>query len=52
MNLIGSLLEGYYVSDFTQGTIISGIRSKKYPEIICNAIIISARCDLVNCKVV
>lgn len=39
------------MSDFTQGTIISGIRSEKYPGTICNAIIISARCDLANCKV-
>lgn len=37
--------------ELTQGTIISGVRSKKYPTTICNAIIISAKCDLANCKI-
>ena len=37
--------------DLTQGTIISGLRSEKYPGVIGKAIIVSARCDLANCKV-
>lgn len=37
--------------NLTQGTIISGIRSKKYPGIVCNGIVVSARCDLANCKI-
>lgn len=35
----------------TQGTIITGIRSDKYPNIRCNGVVISARCDLANCKI-
>lgn len=35
----------------TQGTIISGVRSGKYPDINCYGILISARCDLENCKI-
>ena len=35
----------------TQGTIIYGIRSTKYPDVVCNGIVLSARCDLANCKV-
>ena len=35
----------------TQGTIVSGIRSEKYPDTVCSGIVISARCDLANCKV-
>jgi hypothetical protein len=35
----------------TQGTIIHGIRSKKYQGIPCHGIVISARCDLEQCKV-
>lgn len=37
--------------NITQGTIISGIRSEKYPDTVCSGIVISARCDLANCKV-
>lgn len=35
----------------TQGSIISYIRSAKYPQIRCYGIVISARCDLANDKV-
>ncbi len=35
----------------TQGTLIYGLRSEKYPNIPCYGIIISARCDLANCKI-
>lgn len=35
----------------TQGTIITGVRSDKYPDTRCNGIVISARCDLENCKI-
>lgn len=35
----------------TQGTIITGVRSDKYPNIRCNGVVISARCDLANCKI-
>lgn len=35
---------------FTQGTIIEYIRSTKYPEIKCQGIVISARCDLAQEK--
>lgn len=35
---------------FTQGTIIECIRSKKYPEIKCKGVVISAKCDLFNDK--
>ena len=35
----------------TQGTIITGVRSDKYSNIRCNGIVISARCDLANCKI-
>ena len=34
-----------------QGTVIYGIRSEKYPEVRCYGIIVSARCDVANCKV-
>ena len=34
-----------------QGTVIYGMRSEKYPEKMCYAIIISARCDIANDKV-
>ena len=36
---------------FTQGTIIEYIRSTKYPEIKCQGIVISARCDLAQEKI-
>ena len=35
----------------SQGTVIYGIRSTKYPEISCYAVIISARCDIANRKI-
>ena len=35
----------------TQGTIIYGIRSNKYCAIPCRGIVISARCDLEQCKI-
>lgn len=35
----------------TQGTIITGVRSDKYSNIRCNRVVISARCDLANCKI-
>lgn len=35
----------------TQGTIINGIRSERYPNIPCYGVIISARCDIANCKI-
>ena len=34
-----------------QGTVIYGIRSKKYPECACYGIIITARCDIAQRKV-
>ena len=34
-----------------QGTVIYGMRSEKYPEKMCYAIIISARCDISNDKI-
>lgn len=36
---------------FTQGTIIEYIRSTKYPDIKCQGIVISARCDLAQEKI-
>lgn len=36
---------------FTQGTIIEYIRSTKYPNIKCQGIIITARCDLAQEKI-
>ena len=35
----------------TQGTIITGVRSDKCSNIRCNGVVISARCDLANCKI-
>lgn len=35
----------------TQGTIITGVRSDKYSNIRRNGVVISARCDLANCKI-
>jgi len=35
----------------TQGSILYGIRSCKYPDFPCYGIIISASCDIANCKV-
>lgn len=40
-----------HMNDVTQGTVIYGIRSEKYPEIMSYAIIISARCDIANNKI-
>ena len=34
-----------------QGTLIYGMRSEKYPEQACYGIVISARCDIANCKI-
>lgn len=39
------------MDDINQGTVIYGIRSEKYPEKMCYAIIISARCDIANAKI-
>lgn len=36
---------------FDQGTIIHGIRSDKYPSNRCFGIVITASCDIANCKV-
>lgn len=36
---------------FDQGTILYGIRSERYPDINCYAVIISASCDIANQKV-
>lgn len=38
-------------NEITQGSIISNIRSPKYPGIKCYGIIISARCDLAQGKI-
>ena len=37
--------------ELTQGSIIYGTRSNKYPGVRCYGIIISARCDIANCKI-
>lgn len=37
--------------ELTQGTIISGIRAEKYQDTPCNAVVISARCDIAQCKI-
>ena len=34
-----------------QGTIIHGLRSNQYPNRECSAIIITAECDIAQCKV-
>ena len=34
-----------------QGTVLYGMRSEKYPEKMCYAVIISARCDIANNKI-
>lgn len=39
------------MEEFDQGTVLYGIRSERYPNINCYAIIISASCDIANCKV-
>lgn len=36
---------------FTQGTIIENLRSKKYPNLRCKGVVISARCDLEQKKI-
>lgn len=38
-------------NEIEQGTIIYGVKSKKYPESKCYSIIISARCDVFNGKI-
>lgn len=35
----------------TQGSILNGIRSDQYPNTSCFGIVISASCDLENCKI-
>lgn len=37
--------------ELTQGTIISGIRAEKYQETLCNAVVVSARCDIAQRKI-
>lgn len=37
--------------EITQGSIITYVRSLKYPHIPCYGIVISARCDLANSKI-
>lgn len=39
------------MNHLTQGTVVYGMRSDKYPEIASYAIIISARCDIANDKI-
>lgn len=39
------------MGEITQGSILCGIRSNKYPGKRCCGIIISARCDVANCKI-
>lgn len=39
------------MDNITQGTVIYGIRSEKYPEVACYAVVISARCDIANQKI-
>lgn len=34
-----------------QGTVLYGMKSEKYPEKMCYAVIISARCDIANKKI-
>lgn len=36
---------------FKQGTIIHGLRSEQYPDRECCAVIITAECDIAQCKV-
>lgn len=38
-------------AEIDQGTVIYGIRSSKYPSTPCYGIIITARCDIAQCKV-
>ena len=35
---------------FTQGTILHGIRSERFPDVSCSGVIITARCDIAQCK--
>jgi len=37
--------------DIDQGTIIKGVRSLKYPDVCCYAILVSASCDISNRKI-
>lgn len=43
--------EDLIMYELTQGSIITGIRSSRYPNEQCSGIIISARCDLANDKI-
>ena len=36
---------------FTQGTVLHGVRYEQYPNVKCSAVIITARCDISQCKV-
>jgi len=38
------------LEELDQGCVLYGIRSAKYPDLCCYAIIISASCDIANCK--
>lgn len=38
-------------AEIDQGTIIYGIHSTKYPSVPCYGVIITARCDIAQCKV-
>ena len=37
--------------EITQGSIITGVRSAQYQGESCCAVVITARCDLANCKI-
>ena len=39
------------MNHLTQGSVVYGMRSEKYPEVASYAIIISARCDIANDKI-
>lgn len=39
------------MSQLDQGSILFGIRSEKYPNSCCFGVVISASCDIANCKV-
>lgn len=46
-----NLFRGGNMQAFDQGTIIYGLRSEKYPDQACYGVVISARCDIANCKI-
>ncbi len=39
------------MNEITQGTMVYGVRTAKYPEIVAYGIVISARCDLAQKKI-